>query len=102
MTITTKTKAKIEWISAENGGRTNGPPCGPDYAAPAKFLAHADTWLTEAWDLLVHRVNEVGMPDMWEAEVRFRMPQAPHQWLTCGAEFELYEGRRCVARGRLA
>ncbi len=101
MTTTTTMKATIEWIPADNGGRSNGPPHGPDYAAPAKFVAHEDTWLTEAWDLLVRRHDLGGASDKWLAEVRFRMPQAPHHWLTPEAEFELYEGRRCVARGRL-
>lgn len=101
MSTTTITKATIWWISANDGGRTNGPPCGPDYAAPAKFLEHEEAWVTEAWDLLVHRVNGQDISDSWEAEVRFRMPQAPHHWLTSNSEFELYEGRRCVARGRV-
>jgi hypothetical protein len=79
MTTTTTRKAIIEWISAENGGRTNASSYGPDHAAPAKFLAYADTWFVEAWDLLVHRVNGEGISDRWEAEARFRMPQAPHQ-----------------------
>lgn len=92
-------RAIVEWLLAEQGGRANGPPIGPDYAAPAKFEAHADTWLLEAWDLLVHKVECIGGSDKWIADVRFRVNEAPHQWLVEGAEFELYEGKRCVARG---
>jgi hypothetical protein len=99
--MSTSKRAIIEWLLADEGGRTNGPPFGPDYAAPAKFLAHADTWLSEAWDLLVHKVDGIGDSDKWIADVRFRVGNAPHEWLVDGAEFELYEGKRCVARGRI-
>jgi hypothetical protein len=99
--MTTTKRAIIEWMSAEQGGRDNGPPFGPDYAAPAKFLAHAEKWHLEAWDLLVHKVECVGGQDKWLADVRFRVDEAPHEWLTPHADFELYEGKRCVARGRI-
>jgi hypothetical protein len=89
----------IEWMSAEQGGRSSGPPIGPDYAAPAKFLAHADAWILEAWDLLVHQVECVGGSDKWLADVQFRVNEAPHEWIVPNAEFELYEGKRRVATG---
>lgn len=92
-------RAVIEWISPEEGGRRSGAPSGPDYAAPAKFLAHADDWLLDAWDLLVHKVEFVEEPNKWLADVQFRVDGAPYQWLTPAARFELYEGKRRVATG---
>jgi hypothetical protein len=32
--------AMIQWVPTEEGGRRSGPPPGPQYSAPAKFLAH--------------------------------------------------------------
>lgn len=94
-------QAVIDWISPADGGRRSGPPDGSDYAAPAKFIAHADTWSFEAWDLLVHKVKCVGGQNKWIAEVHFRVDEAPHAWLIPHAVFELYEGRRCVAIGTI-
>lgn len=94
-------RAIIDWISAEQGGRRSGPPFGPDYAAPARFLAHADAWLLEEGDLLVHKVECIGGPDKWLADLRFRVDEAPHEWLVSHTDFELYEGKKCVARGHI-
>jgi hypothetical protein len=100
--MATTKQAIIEWVPTEQGGRRSGAPFGPDYAAPAKFLAHADTWQLGAWDLLVHKVDCLGEPDRWLADIRFRVDEAPHHWLIPQAAFELYEGKRCVARGRVS
>lgn len=37
------------------------------------------------------------------AQIRWlsREEAAPHEWVTSGAEFELYEGKRKVAVGRI-
>jgi hypothetical protein len=97
----TNKRAIINWISPEEGGRRSGPPIGPDYAAPAKFMEHADAWLTEAWDLLVHQVECLDGSNKWLADVQFRVDEAPHAWLISEALFDLYEGKRCVARGTI-
>jgi hypothetical protein len=94
-------KALIQWLPKEQGGRSTGPPIGPQYSAPAKFLAHVEMWLVEDWDLVLERVDYFGGPEKWLANVHFRVAEAPHQWLEDGASFELYEGKRCVARGQI-
>jgi len=33
------------------------------------------------------------------AEIEFLVPEAPHEFLSTGARFELCEGRRVVAKG---
>jgi hypothetical protein len=37
----------------------------------------------------------------WIADVHFLVDEAPHEWLRLGREFELYEGKRRVAVGKL-
>ena len=93
--------AVIEWLPAEQGGRRTGPPAGPQYAAPARFLAHSDMWLVADWDLVLEKIDYLGGTDKWLANVHFRVAEAPHQWLEDGAKFELYEGKRCVAQGQI-
>src|SRR5262249_49298882 len=93
----------IEWIPKELGGRT-APPSGvapPYYSAPAKFLSHAETWSKEHFDLVVDKIASGPRAFQWLANVHFRIEDAPHEWLVDGADFELYEGKRCVARGRI-
>ncbi|HWE40591.1 MAG TPA: hypothetical protein VG406_28850 [Isosphaeraceae bacterium] len=41
----------------------------------------------------------MGDPSRWFAEVYFLFDDAPHELLRPGNEFELYEGKTCVARG---
>ncbi len=94
-------RAVIQWVPKELGGRRTGRPLGPGYCAPAKFLAHADSWEVECFDLAVDKIKCLGGPDRWLAEVHFRIEDGPHEWLVDRAEFELYEGKRCVARGRI-
>jgi hypothetical protein len=40
-------------------------------------------------------------PFHWLAEVCFRFEDAPQHLLADGSRFELYEGKKLVARGRL-
>lgn len=93
-------KTVIRWFSREEGGRRAIPP-GPRYTCPAKFISHADSWPNEVWDLVVDKIEEMGDAAHWLAEVQFRVEAAPHEWLVPGAEFELCEGHRRVAVGRI-
>jgi hypothetical protein len=93
-------RAVVRWLSKEEGGRQAIPP-GPQYIAPAKFSDHADTWDSEHWSLVVNKVEERGGPAQWLAEVHFWAENGPHEWLAPGSEFELYEGKRRVAFGRI-
>lgn len=97
--MTTMT-ARIRWLTAEEGGR-KVQPFGPRYVADGRFLAHPEKWGIEGWDLVVNKVGDLDQPTHWRAEVHFRVEEAPHEWLTPGAEFELYEGKRKVAVGRI-
>ena len=96
-------RAKIEWVKPEEGGRSR-PPSGEGsrpYSAPVKLGGSNEPWPPpEAWSLVVEKVEA---PDLytWEADVRFLVEGAPVQLLTTGRNFELYEGRLCVARGTL-
>jgi hypothetical protein len=92
--------ARIEWVPQSQGGRT-APPIGPRYVAPAKFESAAEAWPGEAWSLVVELIDRAPGSHEWVAQVHFLMGDAPHDLLTEGADFELYEGKRCVARGQV-
>ncbi len=94
--------ALIDWISKAEGGRRRLPSGvgEPPYSPEVRFLD--DPWPAEiGWSFAVRKVSELDYPRRWLAEVAYRMPEAPGERLQEGREFELYEGKKCVARGRL-
>jgi len=92
--------ADIEWLTSDAGGRKLPPP-GPTYSAPVRFEGESwDDWVKEAWTLVAELVEAVDAYH-WKAKVAFRAQEAPHTRLQAGATFEFYEGRRCVARGKV-
>src|SRR5947208_1328344 len=97
-------RAILEWIPQELGGR-NKPPAGvgePPYATVVRFLSTGEPWPPPvAWTLVVQKIDVADDPLQWVAEVKFLFDEAPHHLLTEGAEFELYEGKKCVARGQI-
>lgn len=95
--------ATIEWKTFENGGRRL-PPSGegnPPYATVVRFKDYDGPWSPEtAWSLIVRKLTALN-DYKWEADVRFMVDHAPHSELLPGREFELFEGHKCVAQGRL-
>lgn len=91
-------KAKIDWLSEEAGGRS--PPSGPRYITVARFDDEKEKYPKEAWSLVVEFSNS---PDylILFADVRFLVEDAPVHLLHSGSVFELYEGRKQVATGRV-
>ena len=93
-------KAMIRWIKPSEGGR-NSPPPGPRYSTVARFAEIADDWPQTAWSLVLEWTE---LPDSnWTivANVSFLARNAPQELLHAGAVFELYEGRQCVAEGKI-
>jgi hypothetical protein len=97
-------RAFIEWVSKDRGGR-NQPPAGvgsPPYATVVRFTDSEEPWPPPtAWSLVVEKIETMSEPYRWIADVRFLVDAAPHDALREGREFELYEGGKCVARGRI-
>ncbi len=86
-----KSRAKIIWIDKELGGRTP-PPVGTRYAPIIIFPNMEGTWSA---DFICSVVNNQEM----EVEIGFLSKDAPNDLLKQGNKFELFEGRRKVAKG---
>jgi hypothetical protein len=94
-------KAKIHWKTKAEGGRSALPlgTGSPPYATMVRFTGSNEPWPPEnAWSLVVEKVEEPE-PFVWLANVHFLVPEAPHESLSKGRTFELYEGPKCVASG---
>ena len=98
-------RAILDWIPAELGGRRSGPPEGEGYEPYAPVIRLLSTGEPappqNAWRVVVQKIEALEQPLRWLVEVNYLFDAAPHHLLAEGAEFELYEGKRCVARGRI-
>jgi hypothetical protein len=99
-----KMRAVVDWIPKDQGGR-NRPPTGlssPPYSTAVRFADAEEPWPPPmAWSLVVERDEALSEPCRWIADVHFLVDEAPQDSLRPGREFELYEGNRCVARGKI-
>lgn len=92
-------KALIHWKTESEGGRKS-IPSGPRYSTVARFPA-AKRWSEEAWSLVVDYEEAVATDGTVKAAVRFLAEGAPADLLTSGGEFELLEGPKVVATGKV-
>src|SRR5215813_1161677 len=80
--------AKVHWIPAEEGGRAF-LPTGKKYATISRFTEDADTWLQEAWSIVLEfdePPSVQGNPSL--ARARFLVEQAPVDRLKPGHAFD--------------
>ena len=106
-TFPLKRRAEILWGTLAETGR-KAPPSGSaphPYSAPVRFSDVSEPWPgATVWSLVVERADTAETsadPLRWIADIYFLFPDAPHDELRPGRQFELYEGRRCVARGKI-
>ena len=74
-------------------------PRGPRFALPARFDHQGDEWENDAWSVVI--ITE-GKPDRKGEQIavaRFLVSDAPHDWLTVGKRFTLFEGKLALAEG---
>ena len=92
-----KTRAKVTWLSAIQGGRLSLPNARR-YVTISRFPDDGPSWPDGAWSIVLDFDTpplEQGSPSFGEAS--FLMENAPQDLLREGQRFELYEGLRRVA-----
>ena len=97
-------RATIEWIAKEKGGRITPPlEVGErPYTTVVRILNSGEPSTPDvSWSLCVRKLEVLVDPFKWIAEVCFLVDSAPHHLLSVGTDFELLEGKKCVARGRI-
>ena len=94
-------RASIHWIPFADGGR-RAPPPGPTYSSVARFTALADCWPQEAWSVVLGITEPADNEGRMTATIRMLASEAaPGGLLDAGSTFDLFEGSRCVAHGRV-
>lgn len=96
--MNTSTRARICWVE---GSKSNFPSVGPQYSTVAKFADQGEEWIQDAWSLVLYFDAPPDESLCAIAEVRLLNPEGPSEYLHKGNAFELYEGRRLVARGEV-
>jgi hypothetical protein len=93
-------RAKIYWLSPEEGGRSS-LPIGLRYVTVATF-ADGPELPPILWSLVVEASVSFKQNEWNRVVVSFLNPEnAPHHLLKQGQRFQLYEGKRLVATGEI-
>jgi hypothetical protein len=96
--------ATVNWLTAEQGGRSSGPPTAPVYAANCVFPLGEDAALVPGWpaagemfSLLLQKRRE--QPDgTWLCAVDFLVREAVVPYVVRGAPMLVMEGPKVVGR----
>lgn len=95
-----RVKAEISWVPKNEGGR-DSPPLGPRYITVARFEEEKEKYPKEAWSLVVEFSRMASESHELIADVSFLMDDAPDYLLHPGSKFDLFEGRKLVAKGEV-
>jgi hypothetical protein len=96
--MTRTAEVLLHWLVS---GPSNHSPRGQRFSLPARFDHQGEDWTKDAWSLVV---DVEGVPDAeghQAGTVRFLVPGAPHDWLSEGRRFTLFEGRVALAEGEI-
>jgi len=93
-------KAILSWIPHVAGGRRELPTI-PVYTAVARFRDSQSGELTCDWSLVTRFEEEPRYGHDTVVRISFLAPDAPVELLVPGFQFDLLEGSRVVAHGRI-
>jgi hypothetical protein len=94
--MTHSATVRLRWLVTATSGEL---PRGRRFSTPARFEHQGDDWIRDAWSLVI---ETQGLPDAQGqqfATANFLVPNAPHDWLTPGKRFTLFEGKLALAEG---
>ena len=92
-----KVKAEIRWTPESEGGRKKVMPVGMRYCPIIVAKPLESTGPT--WSVTIINKSIDGLSST--ADLSFTSPDAPHDTLMVGLEFDLYEGQNLVASGKV-
>lgn len=94
-------QVKVEWISAQNGGRKTPPPPG-HYFAVSRFPEDTN-WQNNAWSVafefeMTKQKGDGSGEYVSEGTVHFLVENAPYDRMKKNKYFDIYEGSKKVAK----
>ena len=96
--------AKIKWLAEDEGGRRNPIPIvlidrDDNRYCPIIKLPNVNT-NGHSWSAEVYVKSQIDRDESW-IKITYLSENAPFELLQVGADIELYEGCRLVARGTI-
>ena len=88
-------RAKVRWLSFEEGGRIR-PPTGPRYSSIARFTTADAADAGEPWSLVLYIGGDPG-----DVVVSPLVDSAPAELFVPGSRFDLFEGEVKVGEGEI-
>jgi hypothetical protein len=95
--MTSSIQARVTWVPAALGGRSTPPGAGR-YVTVSRFNDPRADWSDAAWSVVLELHGPADGGGTSRADVKFLVPEAPHDLLRPGTRFDLYEGARRVAQ----
>jgi hypothetical protein len=90
-------KVTLHWIETPSDRPF---PRAQKFSRPARFDHQGEGWKRDAWSLTVITEGAVDAESGRQlATVEFLVPDAPHDWLSVGTHFTLFEGELALAEG---
>jgi len=89
-------EARIKWLSTEEGGRKAPMAVGIKYCPIIEFPNTPS--VCGSWSAEINILSQLSKLES-HANVSYLSEKAPFELLQKGADFELYEGKRLVAKG---
>jgi len=90
-------EAHLQWRKPGEAGRQSPPP-GPTYSTVARFESQKESWLREAWSLVIEFAESPDASLSHRVRVSF-LADGPEELLRPESVFELMEGNQSVAKG---
>ena len=97
-------KAKIKWLLMEEGGREKQLPLNSRYTPQIRLISESQKYIKEAWSIMF---NSTETDENNESIIEFDFlnkgsyPPERYEKLISGEEFNLYEGAKKVAIGKV-
>lgn len=88
-------RAKVRWLSFEEGGRAR-PPTGPRYSSIARFEKQKEQAPGESWSVVMYIGNDAA-----NVLVSPLVDAVPPELFERGSRFELFEGDTKVGEGEI-
>lgn len=90
-------EAHVSWTPFEKGGREKHLPQSTKYC-PIIIFSNEEMRGTWSAEVLINSINDNNESSI---DISFLFPDAPFELLKPGTDFELYEGKKLVAKGTI-
>ena len=81
-------KVVLHWLVNTPNGTS---PRGQQFSRPARFDHQGEDWIRNAWSLVITTEGSPDVTGRQLATAEFLMSEAPHDWLSVGRHFTLFE-----------